>query len=129
MNPTRILLADDHELVRDGIKSLLENEPEFTVVAEASDGKEALKLIGLDQPDLLIVDIRMPQMNGIEVVKNLTKSFPKVKKTGFVHARFGRIRGGVHRIRCRWISPKGQQQGGIYQSTSHNRRRREVFFW
>ncbi|SEG02842.1 response regulator [Algoriphagus boritolerans] len=80
MNPTRILLADDHELVRDGIKSLLENEPEFTVVAEASDGKEALKLIGLDQPDLLIVDIRMPQMNGIEVVKNLTKSFPKVKK-------------------------------------------------
>lgn len=80
MNPTRILLADDHELVRDGIKSLLENESEFKVVAEASDGQEALKLIGLDQPDLLIVDIRMPQMNGIEVVKNLTKSFPKVKK-------------------------------------------------
>lgn len=80
MNPTRIVLADDHELVRDGIKSLLENEAEFKVVAEASDGTEALKLIGLDQPDLLIVDIRMPLMNGIEVVKNLTKNFPKVKK-------------------------------------------------
>ncbi len=80
MNPTRILLADDHELVRDGIKSLLENEAEFKVVAEASDGKEALKLIAQDQPDLLIVDIRMPLMNGIEVVKNLTKDFPKVKK-------------------------------------------------
>lgn len=80
MNPTRILLADDHELVRDGIKSLLENEAEFKVIAEASDGREALKLIAQDQPDLLIVDIRMPQMNGIEVVKNLTANFPKVKK-------------------------------------------------
>jgi two-component system nitrate/nitrite response regulator NarL len=80
MNPTRILLADDHELVRDGIKSLLENETDFEVTAEASDGKEALKMIAADQPDLLIVDIRMPQMNGIEVVKNLTKDFPDVKK-------------------------------------------------
>lgn len=80
MNPTRIVLADDHELVRDGIKSLLENEEDFKVVAEASDGKEALKMIAQDQPDLLIVDIRMPLMNGIEVVKNLTMNFPKVKK-------------------------------------------------
>jgi two-component system, NarL family, nitrate/nitrite response regulator NarL len=80
MNPTRIVLADDHELVRDGIKSLLENEEDFKVVAEASDGREALKIIAKEQPDLLIVDIRMPVMNGIEVVKNLTKDFPKVKK-------------------------------------------------
>lgn len=80
MNPTRIILADDHELVRDGIKSLLENEAEFKVIAEASDGRDALKIIAADQPDLLIVDIRMPQMNGIEVVKNLTRDFPLVKK-------------------------------------------------
>ncbi|MDP2039817.1 MAG: response regulator transcription factor [Algoriphagus sp.] len=80
MNPTRIVLADDHELVRDGIKSLLENEEDFKVVAEASDGKEALKIIAQEQPDILIVDIRMPLMNGIEVVKSLTRDFPKVKK-------------------------------------------------
>jgi two-component system nitrate/nitrite response regulator NarL len=80
MNPTRIVLADDHELVRDGIKSLLENEEDFKVVAEASDGREALKIIAKEQPDLLIVDIRMPIMNGIEVVKILTKDFPKIKK-------------------------------------------------
>lgn len=80
MNPTRIILADDHELVRDGIKSLLENEADFQVIAEASNGKEALKLIAQNQPDLLIVEIRMPIMNGIEVVRNLTKDFPKVKK-------------------------------------------------
>ncbi|MBN7813034.1 response regulator transcription factor [Algoriphagus sp. H41] len=80
MNPTRIVLADDHELVRDGIKSLLENESEFKVVAEAADGKEALEVIAGEQPDLLIVDIRMPRMTGLEVVKQLSRDFPKVKK-------------------------------------------------
>lgn len=80
MNPIKIILADDHELVRDGIKSLLESEKEFHVVAEASDGTEALEIIALQNPDLLIVDIRMPRMNGLEVVKEMTKSFPKIKK-------------------------------------------------
>ncbi|RAI95377.1 response regulator [Algoriphagus yeomjeoni] len=80
MNPIKIVLADDHELVRDGIKSLLESENEFHVVAEASDGKEALEVIAVQNPDLLIVDIRMPRMNGLEVVKEMTKSFPKIKK-------------------------------------------------
>ncbi|WP_425637101.1 response regulator [Algoriphagus yeomjeoni] len=80
MNPIKIVLADDHELVRDGIKSLLESEKEFHVVAEASDGKEALEVIAVQNPDLLIVDIRMPRMNGLEVVKEMTKSFPKIKK-------------------------------------------------
>lgn len=80
MNPIKIVLADDHELVRDGIKSLLESEKEFHVVAEASDGKEALEVIALQNPDLLIVDIRMPRMNGLEVVKEMSKSFPHIKK-------------------------------------------------
>ncbi len=80
MAPTRIVLADDHELVRDGIKSLLESETEFKVVAEASDGKEALEVIAGELPDLLIVDIRMPRMTGLEVVKQLSRDFPKVKK-------------------------------------------------
>ena len=80
MNPIKIVLADDHELVRDGIKSLLESEKEFQVVDEASDGKEALAVIALRNPDLLIVDIRMPQMNGLEVVKEMTRSFPHIKK-------------------------------------------------
>lgn len=80
MNPIKIVLADDHELVRDGIKSLLESEKEFHVVAEASDGKEALEVIAVQNPDLLIVDIRMPKMNGLEVVKEMTNSFPNIKK-------------------------------------------------
>lgn len=80
MTPTQIVLADDHELVRDGIKSLLENEPSFQVIDEASDGVEALEVISKRQPDLLIVDIRMPNMNGIEVVRQLTEKYPDIKK-------------------------------------------------
>jgi len=67
----RVILADDHVFVRDGIKSLLENESNITVVGEATDGLEALSLVDSLQPDLLILDIRMPNMTGIEVVEQL----------------------------------------------------------
>ena len=67
----RVVLADDHVFVRDGIKSLLENEANIEVVGEATDGVEALKVVETEQPDLLILDIRMPNLTGIEVVEKL----------------------------------------------------------
>lgn len=70
-NPIRVVLADDHVFVRDGIKSLLESEANIVVVGEATDGLEALKIVEIHQPDLLILDIRMPNMTGIEVVEKL----------------------------------------------------------
>lgn len=66
-----IILADDHSLVRDGIKALLEDESSLKVIAEASDGDEALEKVKAHHPDLLIVDIRMPRLNGIETVRRL----------------------------------------------------------
>jgi DNA-binding NarL/FixJ family response regulator len=78
-NPIRVVLADDHVFVRDGIKSLLENEENIIVVGEATDGVEALKMIETHQPDLLILDIRMPNMTGIEVVENLRSQNNLVK--------------------------------------------------
>ncbi|WP_456867392.1 response regulator [Galbibacter sp. BG1] len=79
MEQINIILADDHVLVRDGIKSLLEDDKSIHVIDEASNGKEALEIIAKNKPDLLVVDIRMPEMNGIEVVKRLKKSNPEVK--------------------------------------------------
>jgi DNA-binding NarL/FixJ family response regulator len=75
----RILLADDHTIVRDGIKYLIEEEDNMEIVGEASNGLEALKLVDEIQPDLLIIDVRMPEMNGIEAVEILNQKSTKTK--------------------------------------------------
>jgi len=67
----RVVLTDDHFFVRDGIKSLLESEENIEVVGEATDGLEALEVVEKTKPDLLIIDIRMPNLTGIEVVEKL----------------------------------------------------------
>ncbi|WP_035483469.1 response regulator transcription factor [Gaetbulibacter saemankumensis] len=69
-----VVLADDHVLVRDGIKALLEDQVGIAVIDEASNGKEALEVIKRQKPHVLIVDIRMPEMTGIEVVREITKN-------------------------------------------------------
>ncbi|WP_198027632.1 response regulator transcription factor [Seonamhaeicola sp. S2-3] len=79
MDVIKVVLADDHALVRDGIKALLEDQKGIEVIDEASDGKEALEVITKNKPDVLIVDIRMPEMNGIEVVKEMTAKHKDVK--------------------------------------------------
>jgi DNA-binding NarL/FixJ family response regulator len=78
-NNIRVVLADDHVFVRDGIKSLLENEANIEVVGEAVDGADALEVVANDKPDLLIVDIRMPNLTGIEVVEKLRSENNNVK--------------------------------------------------
>lgn len=69
----RVLLADDHGIVRRGLRSLLETQPDLTVVGEAADGLEALRLCEEHAPDILIVDVAMPKMNGIEVTARVQK--------------------------------------------------------
>jgi two-component system, NarL family, response regulator NreC len=69
----RVLLADDHGIVRRGLRTLLETEPGITIVAEAADGLEALRLCAEQQPDLLILDIAMPKLNGIDVAARAQK--------------------------------------------------------
>ncbi|AWG21890.1 DNA-binding response regulator [Flavobacterium faecale] len=75
----RVVLADDHVFVRDGVKSLLESEANILVVGEATDGLEALTFVEESKPDLLIIDIRMPNMTGIEAVDELRKKGNMVK--------------------------------------------------
>lgn len=80
MNRTiTIILADDHSLVRDGIRALLESETDLEVIGEASNGLEAIAMVSERQPDILIIDIRMPEMNGIEAVEKLNKQGASVK--------------------------------------------------
>jgi two-component system response regulator NreC len=75
----KILLADDHAIVRQGLHSLLEKEPDIEVVGEAEDGREALELARELMPDVVVMDITMPNLNGVEATRLITHEFPKVK--------------------------------------------------
>jgi DNA-binding NarL/FixJ family response regulator len=75
----RVLLADDHVLVRQGIRQFLEEENDILVVAEAGDGAEALRLIEDQLPDVAILDIRMPQVTGVEATRRIKQQFPLVR--------------------------------------------------
>jgi DNA-binding NarL/FixJ family response regulator len=73
------LLADDHVLVRQGIRQFLEDAGDIEVVAEASDGAEAIRLIQEHQPDVAVLDIRMPKVSGVEATRRIKDRFPKVR--------------------------------------------------
>jgi DNA-binding NarL/FixJ family response regulator len=79
MAPIRVLLADDHVLMRAGITALLQRLPDLTVVAEADDGREALQLIATHRPDIAMLDISMPELNGLEVAERVAREFPDVR--------------------------------------------------
>jgi len=79
MSPVRILLADDHSLVRASLRSLLTDNPGIEVVAEASDGRQALELVGQHRPDLVLMDISMPGLNGLEATRQIVKAHPNVR--------------------------------------------------
>jgi DNA-binding NarL/FixJ family response regulator len=76
MRKTRILLADDHKLMRSGLKALIEQQPDLTVVGEADDGRQAVSLAASLKPDLLVMDIGMPNLNGIEAAHQITQANP-----------------------------------------------------
>ena len=79
MTQIQVLLADDHKLVRAGIRSLLARLPDVEVIAEASDGREAIRLVEKNEPQIVLMDLAMPELNGLEATQHLTRTFPKVR--------------------------------------------------
>ncbi len=75
----RIILADDHKIIRDGLRSLLEQEEDIEVVAQAKTGHETIELVAKFLPNAVIMDIAMPDMNGIEATRHIINSFENVK--------------------------------------------------
>ncbi|MER6096675.1 response regulator transcription factor [Streptomyces sp. NPDC001728] len=78
-SPTRILLADDHALVRGGVRLILDAEPDLTVVAEAADGAEAVALARSERIDLVVLDISMPRMTGLQAARELSRLRPELR--------------------------------------------------
>jgi DNA-binding NarL/FixJ family response regulator len=75
----RVLLADDHKIVREGLKSLLEKDPDIEVVAMADNGRTAVQLAGELKPDIAVLDIAMPEINGIEATRRISQDYPAIK--------------------------------------------------
>ncbi|MFZ6031117.1 MAG: response regulator [Chloroflexota bacterium] len=79
MSPIRLMLVDDHNLVRAGFRSLLQNVADFEIVAEAEDGHSALRMIRERQPDLVLMDIALPDTTGLEITAQVKREYPHVK--------------------------------------------------
>lgn len=75
----RVLLAEDHAIVREGLRSLLEKQSEIEIVCEAEDGRIAVERVREHQPDVVIMDITMPNLNGVEATRQITNEFPQIK--------------------------------------------------
>ena len=130
--PIRVLLADDHILVRQGLKSLLERE-QFQVIAEASDGQEVMLLAEKLRPDIAVIDISMPTLNGIDAAKEVARSCPKTKvilltqheeEQYIFEALQARVRGYVLKSQVASDLVHAMQQvsrGGIYLSPGVSR--------
>jgi len=78
MRPIRIILADDHTVVRDGLRALLEHEPDMTVVGEAADGRESVQMAEAEAPDVVVMDLAMPNLNGMEATRRILAANPRV---------------------------------------------------
>ena len=77
MNPIRVLLADDHKLIRAGLRMVVVSQPDFAVVGEANDGREAVELAEQLKPDVVVMDIGMPSLNGIEACRHVLAALPR----------------------------------------------------
>ena len=75
----KVLIADDHQIMREGLRSLLDKQPDIEIVAEAGDGMTALKLVREHRPDLIITDVSMPDLNGIEATSLMIKEMPRLR--------------------------------------------------
>ena len=75
----RLIVADDHELVRASMRGMLQNEQDLQIIAEAKDGREAIELCRLQRPDLVLMDVRLPKVNGFEATRTIKEEFPTTK--------------------------------------------------
>ncbi len=79
MKPLRILIADDHELIRKGLRAVLNGHPDWTICGEAVNGRQAVELARQLKPDIVVMDVTMPELNGLEATRQILKKHPKIE--------------------------------------------------
>ncbi|MBL7179409.1 MAG: response regulator transcription factor [Pseudomonadota bacterium] len=75
----RIIIAEDHTILREGLRALLSSDPNYEIVGEAEDGRDAIRCVEKLMPDLLLIDLSMPRMNGMEAIRDIKKRYPGIK--------------------------------------------------
>jgi DNA-binding NarL/FixJ family response regulator len=112
----RILLADDHPIVREGLRAVLETQPDFEVIAEAASGDEALRLALNLQPDILLLDLEMPIMDGVETIRRLRQQQPAARI--IVFTAFDNDERIIHAVQAgaNGYLLKGSPRGEIFQA-------------
>jgi DNA-binding NarL/FixJ family response regulator len=100
----RILIADDHSLVRAGIRRLLESNPDIEVVAEAKNGREAVALSEIHLPDVALLDLSMPELNGLDAAEEIRRRFPRIAVVIMsMHSDPGNVREALARGACGFV--------------------------
>jgi two-component system response regulator DevR len=77
MKPVRVVIVDDHRIVRQGLRSILDPDPRFEVVGEAANGADALPIVAEQQPDVILLDLKLPDMGGVELCQRLIQAYPE----------------------------------------------------
>ena len=85
--PIRIIVTDDHPVVRDGLVAILSTQPDFAVVGDAASGQETLDLAQEAQPDIVLLDLEMPEMDGVETLRQLQRAVPEARHRQARHYR------------------------------------------
>ena len=109
----RVMVVDDHEIVRIGLKQVLELSGEFEVVGQAADGEEAVRVAAEVSPDLVLMDVIMPRKDGVEACREIMESAPRCSRGDADGLECGGRRGGVG---GRWrfgLSPEGDRHGAV----------------
>jgi two-component system, NarL family, response regulator NreC len=122
MNVIRILLADDHTVVRKGLCLLLESHPGFKVIAEASNGREAVTLAEAHKPDVAVLDIAMPLLNGIEAARQISERLPHTAIVFLsMHSDEGYVLKALKSGARAYLRISGNWTGGVSRADANGR--------
>ena len=127
MNALRILIADDHDLVRKGLRMLIEEHPGWTVCAEASSGREAVEQAAHTTPDIAVIDISMPDLNGLEATRLIRKSCPKSEVLVITHHDSDEMAAEVLKVGARGYVLKSDSDKDLVQAVEALSRHKPFF--